>query len=356
MKIGVVGPSLKMGGMERASTTMANSLTDIGNEVCFLSLFSQEDFFKLNNQVQLFTPNGFNTSKLSLFKTLIWIRTSLKQFNPDVVLVYGRFYGAIVSLALLFTHYRVFISERSSPLFKWAIHINFFDRIVYWLLPPAGVVAQTKIAMLYQQKYYSKKSPVRVIPNQVKQVKEFPEVEKAKIILAVGRFNDYLKGFDRLIEAYALLNGHKGWRLVFAGGDEDGQYLRDLADSCGIMANVDFLGKVEDIDRVYAEAGIFVIPSRSEGFPNALCEAMAAGLPCVAFDFIAGPRDLIIHRENGFIVPDGDLEALANQIKELIDNEQLRSKVGEKARGIAKMLDQKVIAKRMCDFLNNTNR
>src|SRR5690606_2343592 len=135
---------------------------------------------------------------------------------------------------------------------------------------------QTAIAATYQKKIYGEKIPIRVIPNALRPVTLYPEIRRKKWILAVGRFGDPLKGFDRLIKAFSKIHAHD-WYLVFAGGDRDGEALKTLANELGVLERVLFLGKVIDLDRIYAEAGIFVIPSRSEGFPNALCEALAAG-------------------------------------------------------------------------------
>src|SRR5690606_12600763 len=145
-------------------------------------------------------------------------------------------------------------------------------------------------------KYHRRSVLFKVIPNAVREIRKV-EADKKNYILAMGRFNDSTKGFDRLIPAFAQSRA-ADWTLVFAGGDEDGASLKKQADELKIRDRVKFLGKV-DVDEILSESRIFVIPSRSEGFPNALCEAMAAGLPCIAFDFDAGPRDLIINNHNG---------------------------------------------------------
>jgi GalNAc-alpha-(1->4)-GalNAc-alpha-(1->3)-diNAcBac-PP-undecaprenol alpha-1,4-N-acetyl-D-galactosaminyltransferase len=154
-----------------------------------------------------------------------------------------------------------------------------------------------------------------------------------------------LKGFDLLLEAFALLN-NKTWELHIAGGDEDGKALKQQAEELGIRNRVIFLGKVKDMDLVYAKAGLFVIPSRSEGFPNALAEAMVAGCCCVSFDFIAGPRDMITEDKTGVIVERNDIIKLANSIDSLIDNPKKRKLLGQNASHLKNKLDlNRIISK-----------
>ena len=98
---------------------------------------------------------------------------------------------------------------------------------------------------------------------------------------------------------------------------------------------------------------MFVIPSRSEGFPNALAEAMTAGCCCVAFDFVAGPRDLIVNNENGCIVSNVDVFALANTIDELILNHHKRAMLGENAIEMRLKLKQSLIVEKIKLFMQN---
>jgi len=329
-KILIIAPSLSMGGMERASVNAANGLKAIGNQVIFLSLFKKEHFFLLDEGIELIEPSGYNETSLNLSKSVFWIRNEIKSHNPDSVLVFNKFYGAITALALWGTKYKFFISERSSPLYQWAFKIKIINFIAYHLNPPKGVIAQTNIAKQYQQKYYGQKMVIKVIPNALRTVDLFPEINREETILAVGRLGDYLKGFDRLVEAFALLN-NKNWKLVIAGGDENGQYLKDQATQLGVLDRISFLGKIKNIDSELAKAGLFVIPSRSEGFPNALVEALAAGVPCISFDFTAGPQDIIENGINGILVPDDNIEELANAIDDLIADETKRAQLSKNA-------------------------
>lgn len=320
-----------MGGMERASANLANALYQQGVEVSFISIFNQGRFLSLNENIKIIEPDNFNTNSLNIYKTVRYIRKSIITLNPDRIIVYNKLYSALTLLATIGITTKVFMSERSSPLYRWPLLQEWFCKLVYLFLKPDGIIAQTQIAKEYQNKYYGKNTPIKVIPNILREVKLYPEIQRKNIILAVGRLNDPLKGFDMLIEAYKNVAA-QDWKLVFAGGDwgED-TLLTDLILRYGLRDRVEFRGKVKDIDKVYAEASIFVIPSRSEGFPNALCEAMAARLPCISFDFIAGPKDIINQNWNGVLVPPNDVDKLAQTISSLIEDCKLRVQLGDNA-------------------------
>ena len=354
-KIGIISPCLTMGGMERASSNIANALSCKGLEIHYLAILKQEKFFQLNKEISFYEPPDFNSNQLSIHKTVKWLRKTILLIQPEAVLVYGQFYSAITLLALSNTKIAVFISERSSPLLKWPLKQRLFNQVVFTFRRPKGILAQTSMAAEYQQKYYGSSVPIQVIPNAVKEVKLYPGAKRRKTILAVGRFNDHLKGFDRLIETFALLENDE-WQLVFAGGDENGEVLKEQARQLGVLDRIIFLGKVKNLDKVYAEARIFVIPSRSEGFPNALCEAMAAGMPCISFDFIAGPRDIITPGVDGYLVADGNTKELAEKILFLIENPAVREKIGKAAMKIRERLELDQISAEHYKFLNTTSK
>ena len=349
-KILIIAPCLAMGGIERASSNTANGLSELGAKVYFLSLFKKEAFFKLNEGIEIIEPQGFNKTKLSLFKSILWIRKEVKRVNPEHILVFNKFYGAITALALLGTKYPYFLSERSSPLFVWRQPMRAINKFAFSIKPPKGVIAQTNIAAEYQRKYF-KKTEVIVIPNSVREVQLFPEIKREKVILAVGRLNDYLKGFDLLIESFAKLK-NQDWELHIAGGDEEGEALKEQAERLGVINRIKFLGKVKEIDKCYAYAGMFVIPSRSEGFPNALAEAMGAGCLCIAFDFTAGPRDIIVDGISGLIVENGNTTEMAKAIDYLIAHPEKRMQLSKEAIKIREKLNENLIAEKIKRFIN----
>ena len=350
-RIIIVAPCLTMGGMERASASLANYFASEKLIVSYISIFKKPHFFILDQSIYLYEPPAeLNNRRLNLFKTIWWLRKTIRKSHPSAVLVFNKFYGALVASSLILDKTPLLVSERSSPLYKWSTRIKVFNRLSFIMRSPQGIIAQTYIAADYQSKYYSTKTQIRVIPNAIRFVKLFPDIIRQKKILAVGRLTDPLKGFDRLIEAFAKLRNQE-WLLIFAGGDEEGVLLKEQAKRLKVDHKVRFLGKVKNMDSIYAECGIFVIPSRSEGFPNALCEAMAAGLPCISFNFVAGPGEIITNGHDGLIVEDGNIDALSKSIEFLIEHPQERDRLGQNALKIRDRLKLEKIGHEYLNFI-----
>ena len=142
------------------------------------------------------------------------------------------------------------------------------------------------------------------------------------------------KGLDILLEAFAqvmALRPHLDWRLCMLGEGAQRQEYREMAKQMNISDAVQMPGQVPDVTKHLCEADMFLLPSRVEGMPNALLEAMACGLPCIASQ-VAGNDVLIESHKNGLLVPANDATALAKGILALVDDQLLRQKVGCAAR------------------------
>jgi len=324
----------------------------MGIEVIYLALIPDVRFFELLPNVIYSEPlNNRNRHKLNLQFTIGYIRRNISKHRPDAIIGFTKFYAAITNVALVGTLNRIYVTERSSPLFKWPWHIELFCKLAFSVRRVSGVISQTQIASTYHQKYYGHTRYV-VIPNILTEVKLFPEIDREKIILAVGRFGDFCKGFDLLVQAFNLVKDNE-WRLVFVGGTRhEGQALLDLARD-DVRDRIDFLGGIRSVDQEYARAGIFVMPSRLEGFPNALAEALSAGCCCVSFDFTAGPRDLINDGINGILVPAERTDLLAAQLNNLMANSELRYQLGQAALSTRGRLRGDNCAQQHVDFLRN---
>lgn len=172
---------------------------------------------------------------------------------------------------------------------------------------------------------------IEVIPNaSTFKCKDLALLESKKVI-AVGRYV-FQKGFNRLIQAWSLVDKEeKGWTLHIIGeGDLKNDLQRQIND-LGLSHSVFLEGNSTNIQSEYLNASILVMSSVYEGLPMIMLEAMSCGLPVVSFTFPCGPRDLIVDGENGFLVPDGDIEGLANKLLYLIKHANERKEMGRKA-------------------------
>ncbi len=133
-----------------------------------------------------------------------------------------------------------------------------------------------------------------------------------RVILSIGRFSKEKAHID-LLHAFARLPNRSGLRLVLVGDGPERENLTRQAAALGISSAVVFAGQVADVNPFYAMASLFVLPSHSEGSPNVLLEALAAGVPIVATE-VGGVPEVITDETNGLLVPPASPEALAQTI------------------------------------------
>lgn len=172
---------------------------------------------------------------------------------------------------------------------------------------------------------------IRVIPNPLPFYPDKVSDVTSPKVIAVGRYTEQ-KGFDLLMDVWEIVSGrYPRWKLFIYGGGDNLPYKK-LAEKKGITESVCCENATKEIYKKYQESSIFVLSSRFEGFPLALLEAIGCGLPVVTFDCPCGPKDAISDNENGFLVPTGDVEMMADKIGYLIEHETIRREMGRKAR------------------------
>lgn len=184
---------------------------------------------------------------------------------------------------------------------------------------------------------------IRVIPNAANFIADSYSDCSAKRVIAVGRL-DYQKSFDRLILVWEKVHEKMpDWRLDIFGQGEWKEMLQQMIDERGLQEVVRLNAPTKNIGREYAESSMLVMSSYYEGFPMVMIEAMACGLPAVCFDFKCGPRDIIVEGENGVIVPDGDIDGLAEAMIRLMKDEELRKRMGESAKKVVETYSEETV-------------
>ena len=173
------------------------------------------------------------------------------------------------------------------------------------------------------------------IPNTARELHGGPSPLTSPVVLGVGRLTRQ-KGFDRLIRAFAVVaREHPDWHLRICGSGPRLEALQRLIARRRLGRRVTLAGPVPSIEQEMANASLLVLSSRFEGFPLVVLEAMSMGLPVVSFDCPTGPREIVEHGRNGLLVPDGDVNALARAIDELIRDEEQRRRLGAAALATA---------------------
>jgi glycosyltransferase involved in cell wall biosynthesis len=150
-------------------------------------------------------------------------------------------------------------------------------------------------------------------------------------ILAIGRL-DAQKGFDVLLNAFAVVRRHYPWRLVLVGDGPEREALHALARRSGLDDAVEWIGAIRNPFPYYRWADLVVMPSRFEGFPNVALEAMSCGKPVICANCKTGPREVTQNGRYGMLVKVNDVDSLAEAILTLGADAERRVQLGRLAQ------------------------
>ena len=199
------------------------------------------------------------------------------------------------------------------------------------------------------QKFYSTMVPCKCyyIPNCIDSLPPQPSPLNVKRLVSVGRLSPE-KGFLDLVKVYSLLHGiDRDWVLDIVGDGQEMNLLNEFI-HLNIMTEYVTLHGFQNTDYINAvlqQSSIYVMCSHTESFGIVLIEAMSHGIPCIAFDSAEGAREIIKDGENGFLIPNRDFNAMVQKIHELINNPELRVKMGQVARTTAMQYTSDVVEK-----------
>ncbi|MBE6121076.1 MAG: glycosyltransferase family 4 protein, partial [Erysipelotrichaceae bacterium] len=289
-------------------------------------------------------------SKINRFdNTCKFIRKKIKSFCIEGIFAFTISMVPYAIASTFLTKCKVIGAERANPK-NFGMKARLIKNTIACLCD--GYVFQTKGACNCYPVLIRKKSVVigNIAPGKHD---DQQRTKHDKWICTAGRLHED-KDFITLIKAMKVVLERvpEAELNIYGDGPLRGD-LEKLVQDLGIDKNVHFRGFIKDLTEEMQKNSVFVFSSRSEGMPNALIEAMSLGLPCVSTDCEFGPSDLIRDGINGFLVPIGDSQKIAEQVTKLLMDDLLRIKIGLQAKEILITNSEEIIATKYFDYFSD---
>lgn len=363
MKYLFIIPALNAGGAERVMVTLANELVLQNNTVTILTLNTESCFYDLNEKVNInalnvvISKNKLNRIISLPIKEIIRIfklKKFIKKYKPDLILSF-LFTTNIMSIILhKLNKIPLIVSERNDPS-SYNKYVKFLCKFLY---PTADMVVCQGVEV---SKFFlnSKKNNIKVIPNPIYEGSIATNIPSKRIkkIVAVGRLVPQ-KNFNLLIDSfYDIANKFPEHTLEIYGTGYLKDDLEKRIELLGLKNRVKLMGLQKNIMLNVYDYELFIMSSNFEGFPNALIEAMASGLPVISTDFASGiAREYITNYENGLLIPTNDRESLAEAIEIILSDKNLQNKMSKNNKKIINNLNVKQIMKEWNDAFEQFKR
>ena len=328
-----VVPSLSKGGAERVVSVLASGLADKGHTVNVFRYFKTDADYSISDKVNVITLAETESeydkmSKLSLF---VKMHKAFKKYKPDYIVPFLRRVNIQTAIASMGYFKRLIYTVRVSPYLNSGVYGKIHEFLI-------NNTNKTIVQNNEQKEYYKKSAQKRiyVLPNPVNE--QFLKIENDSkdsdkyTIVSLGRLEKQ-KNFSMLIKAFEKFAKNKeNVYLDIYGEGVENENLQKLIDELSLNNKVTLRGRSNDIPSVYKNASLYVMSSNYEGMPNALLEAMAAGLPCISTDCKTGPKEMIKNKCNGLIVPTNNQVEMLNAMEFMYNNKELAIKMGQEAQ------------------------
>lgn len=320
--------TLGNGGAERVVSILTRQYITMGIPVGIVLYYDSEPFYDIHPDVKI-TYIERETKSKNLLKNMIWLRRYFIQ-NADVVVSFLAQFNMIALAASFATGIPVVVADRNDPrhMPKQA-PVRIARNWLYHLADV--VVVQTQHNQDYFAKSLQKKCRIIYNPIDLREQKGLAlRTEKKHRIVSAARLMKQ-KNQLMLIDAFAQVKkDHPDYTLTIYGEGPFRDELEKRIGELGIGESVALPGKVQNIFDCIADAELFVLSSNFEGMPNALIEAMCLGLPVISTK-VSGATDLIEHGKNGLLADVGDTKQLAECMKQMLTDPELRQNCAQNA-------------------------
>lgn len=329
----IVCVSLRGGGTERVIARAANHL--VGQApVTIVTLAAAPIFYSLNHAISVLEPPTAWRKLPRFIKALglmIYLVGTFRRRPRDRLLVFGEEITGSVALCAWICGCRdISLFNRGTPVRSLRGFSGWLNRLVYPLVD--RVVVQTQQA----KSYLAGKAPSArtvVWPNPIEIPDSVsPQQDRDRVIAMVGSIGRN-KNQQALINAFLSTSAPEaGWQLWLIGDGPQRETLEANIIQLNACNHVRFLGERTDVNQILREVSIFAFTSRSEGFPNALAEAQAAGCACIAYDCPTGPSELIDDGISGRLIDLDDVVGFSTALDQMVRDIGLRERLAEGGR------------------------
>lgn len=329
---------LESGGAQRVLTTLANYWAENGRKI-YIITFSDKchDFYSLDDNIERIVLGGSTKSNgiiQAIFSNIFRIhklRSSIKNINSNAVIGFIGSTNILLILASIGLSQRVIISERNDPT-RQSLG-NVWNRLRVFFYRRADLVTANSRIAIDSMSDYVPSEKLKLLRNPIKKLPLVDvDIAPYPFILAVGRLH-YQKAYDILLKAFKKINKlYPDWSLIILGDGELKNELLSQTIELGLQDKIHWQGRVVYPLIYYKQAKFFVMPSRYEGVPNAMLEAMYEGLPVIISDTCDGALDYVQNNKSGLVTSVESVEELYAAMRMLIENEKLRKSMGKAAR------------------------
>lgn len=373
-QLSLVISTLDGGGGARAMVNLANGWAARGRRIRLISLTDPStDFYALDPSIERIGLNARGASRGPLHaikanvRRIRLLRQALRETEPEAIVTFMDRTNILTVIAATGLGVPVVVCEQIDPRAYPIPLVWDLLRLVTYRLADAVVVLSPDQVPWASRRWGGRR--IHVIPNPAPAgslsanigaetspapgaagTLESPTTGVVpagrRVLLAVGRL-DPQKGFDLLLTAVERVADHyPDWNLVILGEGPQRDSLVEMSRKLRIEDRVHLPGHVSNVGAWLDRADLFVLSSRFEGFPNALLEAMAAGLPVVSYDCPTGPAEIIRHGRDGVLVPPENIGALAAALWQLMADEEQRARLGSAAKqGVQRFSLEKILTR-----------
>lgn len=353
MKIVFSTGSLECGGAERVISLLSNYFIDEGHTVYILVYYKTKVHYVFNTKVKIVFDEDYIKNK-SVFAHIKWRRRWLIKNKPDVCISFLAVFNIINLLASFGTKIPVIVADRNDPRKVPTNGIFRFIRNFSYRFLAKKVVVQTINNKLYFSKGIQKKCCVIYNPVDVQEYcGTGMSATKEDSIIYVGRLIPQ-KNVKLLLDAFRIIHQINPNVILKLYGEGYLQTsLEQYALQLNISKNVKFMGKSSNVFEAIQKAKLFVLPSKYEGMPNALLEAMCIGLPVISTK-VSGATDFISDGINGMLVEHDDPKMLADAIQTVLASDECRYSLAKEAIKIVSKLNVTSISKEWIELISST--